>query len=66
MGCSSLTHQAKRPPADEMVLVMAGYDVNEDQRNELYAFNGLPNYYMNHPIPYLPKSANSAVCAEYD
>lgn len=40
----------KRPPADEMVLVMAGYDVNEDQRNELYAFNGLPNYYMNHPI----------------
>ncbi|HEY9744004.1 MAG TPA: multicopper oxidase domain-containing protein [Coleofasciculaceae cyanobacterium] len=41
----------KRPPADEMVLVMAGYDVNEDQRNELYAFNGLPNYYMTHPIP---------------
>jgi FtsP/CotA-like multicopper oxidase with cupredoxin domain len=41
----------KRPPADEMVLVMAGYDVNEDQKNELFAFNGLPNYYMNHPIP---------------
>lgn len=41
----------KRPPADEMVLVMAGYDVNEDQRNELYAFNGLPDYYMHHPIP---------------
>jgi FtsP/CotA-like multicopper oxidase with cupredoxin domain len=40
----------KRPPADEMVLVMAGYDINEDQRNELYAFNGLPNYYMRHPI----------------
>ncbi|NEQ24169.1 MAG: multicopper oxidase domain-containing protein [Microcoleus sp. SIO2G3] len=40
-----------RPPADEMVLVMAGYDVNEDQRNELYAFNGLPDYYMMHPIP---------------
>ncbi|MBW4548407.1 MAG: multicopper oxidase domain-containing protein [Symplocastrum torsivum CPER-KK1] len=40
-----------RPPADEMVLVMAGYDVNDDQRNELYAFNGLPDYYMMHPIP---------------
>lgn len=41
----------KRPPADEIVLVMGGYDVNEDGKNELYAFNGLPNYYMQHPIP---------------
>lgn len=40
-----------RPPADEMVLVMAGYDVNEDNRNEMYAFNGQPDYYMMHPIP---------------
>jgi manganese oxidase len=40
-----------RPPADEMVLIMAGYDVNNDQKNELYAFNGLPHYYMHHPIP---------------
>lgn len=41
----------KRPPADEMVLIMGGYDINEDNKNELYAFNGLPNYYMQHPIP---------------
>lgn len=40
-----------RVPADEMVLIMAGYDTNDDNRNELYAFNGLPNYYMRHPIP---------------
>jgi FtsP/CotA-like multicopper oxidase with cupredoxin domain len=40
-----------RPPADEMVLIMGGYDINEDNKNELYAFNGLPNYYMHHPIP---------------
>jgi manganese oxidase len=39
-----------RPPADEMVLVMGGYDVNNDRRNELYAFNGLPNYYRDSPI----------------
>ena len=39
-----------RPPADEMVLIMAGYDVNEDGRNEFYAFNGQPHYYMMHPI----------------
>jgi FtsP/CotA-like multicopper oxidase with cupredoxin domain len=40
-----------RPPADEMALIMAGYDLNDDQHNELYAFNGLPNFYMQHPIP---------------
>jgi FtsP/CotA-like multicopper oxidase with cupredoxin domain len=40
-----------RPPADEILLIMGGYDVNDDQKNELYAFNGLPNYYMNNPIP---------------
>jgi manganese oxidase len=40
-----------RPPADELALIMAGYDLNDDRRNELYAFNGLPNCYMHTPIP---------------
>jgi manganese oxidase len=40
-----------RPAADEMVLIMAGYDLNDDRNNELFAFNGLPDYYMHHPIP---------------
>jgi manganese oxidase len=40
-----------RPPADEIVLIMAGYDVNNNQKNELYAFNGIPHYFMHHPIP---------------
>lgn len=40
-----------RPPADEMVLIMAGYDINDDRKNELYAFNGIPDFYMEHPIP---------------
>ena len=39
-----------RPPADEIVLVMGGYDTNDDNRNEFYAFNGQPNYYKTHPI----------------
>ncbi len=39
-----------RPPADELVLVMGGYDLNNDGRNELYAFNGIPDAYMNRPI----------------
>ncbi|MBD2629562.1 multicopper oxidase domain-containing protein [Trichormus variabilis] len=40
-----------RPPADEIVLIMSGYDVNDDNRNEYYAFNGLPHHFMHHPIP---------------
>jgi FtsP/CotA-like multicopper oxidase with cupredoxin domain len=40
-----------RPPADEIVLVMSGYDVNDDSKNEYYAFNGLPHHFMHHPIP---------------
>ena len=40
-----------RPPADEMVLVMGGFDTNDDNKNEFYAFNGVPNYYKTHPIP---------------
>jgi manganese oxidase len=39
-----------RIPADEIILIMGGYDVNDDKKNELYAFNGLPNYYMENPI----------------
>ncbi len=39
-----------RPVADEMVLVMGSYDTNDDGKNELYAFNGIPDYYMMHPI----------------
>ena len=39
-----------RPPADELVLVMGGYDLNNDGRNELYAFNGIPDAYMHKPI----------------
>jgi FtsP/CotA-like multicopper oxidase with cupredoxin domain len=40
-----------RPEADEMVMVMGGYDLDGDQSNELYAFNGIPNYYRDYPIP---------------
>jgi manganese oxidase len=40
-----------RPIADEMVLIMGAYDLDENRKNELYAFNGLPHYYMHNPIP---------------
>jgi FtsP/CotA-like multicopper oxidase with cupredoxin domain len=40
-----------RPPADEMIMVMGGYDLDDNEHNELYAFNGIPNYYRDRPIP---------------
>lgn len=39
-----------RPLATEMVLVSAGWDVNFDERNEIYALNGPANFYRDHPI----------------
>ena len=39
-----------RPPADEMVMVMNGYDTDFDTENNFYTVNGVPYYYMHHPI----------------
>jgi FtsP/CotA-like multicopper oxidase with cupredoxin domain len=40
-----------RPPADELVMVMHGYNTTFDgQGNQLYAVNGIPFHYMNEPI----------------
>ena len=40
-----------RADADEMVMVMNGYNTNFDaEGNQLYAVNGIPFHYMNEPI----------------
>jgi FtsP/CotA-like multicopper oxidase with cupredoxin domain len=39
-----------RPEADELVMVMNGFDTNFDRGNELYAINTIPFAYMNDPI----------------
>ena len=39
-----------RPPADEMVMVMNGYDTDSDSENNFYTVNGIPYYYMHNPI----------------
>ena len=39
-----------RPPADEMVMVMNGYDTDFDGENNFYTVNGIPFYYMHHPV----------------
>jgi FtsP/CotA-like multicopper oxidase with cupredoxin domain len=39
-----------RSDADEMVMVMNGYDTDFDTENNFYTVNGIPYYYMHHPI----------------
>ncbi len=40
----------KRPPADEMVMVLNGLDTDFDGENNFYAANTVPFYYHHHPI----------------
>ncbi len=39
-----------RPPAHEVVLVLCGWDLDGDGRNELVTFNGIAGWYARHPI----------------
>jgi FtsP/CotA-like multicopper oxidase with cupredoxin domain len=39
-----------RPEADEMVMIMNGFDTDFDAENNFYAVNTIPFYYMHHPI----------------
>ncbi|MGI0058074.1 MAG: multicopper oxidase domain-containing protein [Nitrosarchaeum sp.] len=39
-----------RPEADEMVMVLNGFDTDFDVENNFYAANSIPFYYQHHPI----------------
>ena len=39
-----------RPPADELVMVMNGFDTNFDRSNEVYAVNTIGFAYMDRPV----------------
>ncbi len=39
-----------RPSADEMVMVLNGFDTDFDMENNFYAANTIPFYYQHHPI----------------
>ena len=39
-----------RPHADEMVMVLNGFDTDSDAENNFYAANTIPFYYQHHPI----------------
>jgi FtsP/CotA-like multicopper oxidase with cupredoxin domain len=49
-GAYIVDPKTPRPPADEMVMVMNGYDTDFDTENNFYTVNGIPYYYMHHPI----------------
>lgn len=49
-GAFIVDPRVARPAADEMVMIMNGFDTDFDSDNEVYAVNTLANHYMTHPI----------------
>ena len=49
-GAFIVDPKVSRPAADEMVMLMNGFDTDFDGDNEVYAVNTLANHYMTHPI----------------
>jgi FtsP/CotA-like multicopper oxidase with cupredoxin domain len=49
-GTMIIDPKRARPPANEMVMVMNGFDVNFDGENEVYAVNTVPFAYQANPI----------------
>ena len=49
-GVMIIDPKTERPAADEMVMVMNGYDTDFDTENNFYTVNGIPYYYMHQPI----------------
>ena len=49
-GMYIIDPKTPRPPADEMVMIMNGFDTDFDTENNFYAVNSIPFYYMHHPI----------------
>ena len=49
-GMFIIDPKAGRPAADELVMVMNGFDTNFDRSNEVYAVNTVAFAYMNEPI----------------
>jgi FtsP/CotA-like multicopper oxidase with cupredoxin domain len=49
-GAFVIDPKGGRPAADEMVMVMNGFDTNFDRENEVYAVNTVGFHYMNDPV----------------
>ena len=42
--------KVERPPADEFVMTMNGFDTDFDSENDVYAVNTVANFYLHEPI----------------
>jgi len=49
-GVMIIDPKTPRPQADEMVMVMNGYDTDFDTENNFYTVNGIPYFYMHNPV----------------
>jgi manganese oxidase len=49
-GAFIIDPEEGREEADEMVMVMNGFDTNFDTENEVYTVNGVAFHYQKHPI----------------
>jgi manganese oxidase len=49
-GVFLIDPKTPRPPADEMIMVMNGFDTNFDADNEVYAVNTVANHFMHAPL----------------
>ncbi|HEU4943571.1 MAG TPA: multicopper oxidase domain-containing protein [Solirubrobacterales bacterium] len=49
-GAFVIDPKKSRPEADEMVMVMNGFDTNFDLANEVYAVNSIGFHYVNEPV----------------
>ena len=49
-GAFIVDPKTPRPPADELVMLMNGFDTNFDADNEVYAVNTVANHFMHDPI----------------
>jgi FtsP/CotA-like multicopper oxidase with cupredoxin domain len=49
-GAFIVDPRTPRPPADELVMVMNGFDTNFDADNEVYAVNTVAHHFMHDPI----------------
>lgn len=49
-GAFLIDPKGGRPPADELVMVMNGFDTNFDADNEVYAVNTVAHHYVHEPI----------------
>jgi manganese oxidase len=51
-GAFIIDPKGGRPPVEhEFVMVMSGFDVDFDDKNDFYAVNAIPFHYQLHPIP---------------